>query len=176
MGRSLIFTSIAVAVALSFSYDAIGQRRIRPGSMKHNEQEIVDAFKITKVKGKYIKDGSTFVGDIYLTGDAGGIKIGTVNLVFTNGKYRLSFTNTKFNVQETTSSGRKYWKKQKIGEDFSYDGEYEIIEQMGQYFLKLYETTAAEETADVLKLDGKDADSFEYQDDGMLFRMKYRGY
>ena len=176
MGRSLIFTSIAVAVALSFSYDAIGQRRARPDSMKHTGQEAAKALTKNKVNATYIRDGSTFVGDIYLTGEAGAIKMGTATIEFSNGKYRLSFINTKFDVQETTRTGRKYWTKQKIGEDFSYGGAYEVIEKGHVIWLKLYETDSMDGYCDKIQLDSKDDMAFEFKQDNMLMRMQYRGY
>ncbi|MDE7350016.1 MAG: hypothetical protein K2N25_03035 [Muribaculaceae bacterium] len=176
MRRTLLFTSIAAALVLSFSSEAVGQRRARPGAMKHTEQEAADALKETKVKATYIRDGATFVGDIYLTGDAGGIKMGTATIKFSNGKYWLSFINAKFDVQETSRTGRKYWKKQKLGEDFSYGGAYEVIEKGKVLWLKLYESDSTDGYCDKIELTSKDDKAFEFQQDNMLMRMQYRGY
>lgn len=176
MIKYLSLISLVVLTSVSFSSDAMGQRRARPGALKHTEQEAANAMKITKVKAKYIHDGATFVGDIYLTGEAGAIKVGTATIAFANGKYNLSFTNEKFNVQETSKTGRKYWKKQKLGEDFSYGGEYEVIEQYGDLWLKLYETTVANGDCDKIPLCSKDTKEFEFEQGNMLMRMHYRGY
>ena len=173
--KSLVLLSASLLIALG-AVDAVGQRRARPGTMKHTEAEAVNALKTTDVKATYIKDGSTFFGDVYLVGEAAGIKIGTAIIEFSNGKYTLNFTNKKFDVTETTSTGRKVKTKQKLGEDFSYGGAYKVVEQSGKVFLLLYADSKGEGQYDKIKLSGKNATEFEFAQDDVLMRMQYRRY
>ena len=173
MKKFLSVIAISFAVMASSSNDAMAQRRTRPGAMKHTQQEVENALKVTKESAKYIRDGSTFVGDIFMVGDVGGVKLGTAIIEFSNGKYKFSFTNEKFNVQEKTKSGIKYWKKEKLGEDFSAGGKYEVIERHGNYYLYLYQPENPDEAGDKIPLNSKDAKEFELAQDNMLMRMHY---
>lgn len=174
MKRRHLIMMLASLIAFLMVTDISAQRRSRPGSVKHTEQEAIEIMKKTKVNGKYIRDGSTFRGDIYLTGDAGAIKIGTATITFSKGEYKLSFRNAKFKVQDDKYKNRMRW--QKIGEDFSYGGEYEVMEQLDKTWLILYESTAANETSDNFLLESKDAKTIELDVDGMYMKLDYVGH
>lgn len=175
---------ILAMIACAPSADA--QRRSRPGAMKHTQAEVTNKQKITKLNCRYIKDGSVFEGPIYMTGDAGGIKIGDAVIAFYGGKFMLSFEAAKFNVkkyaymtpEERHRRGiseyeyRNAWEHKKLGEDFDYEGRYSTIEQYGQKWLILYNGDTDNVYAKI-PLNSINDQSFELDEDDMLVKMSY---
>lgn len=165
---------------------AVSQRRTRPGAMKHTEAEVTEKKKITKLNCTYIRDGATFEGPIYMTGDAGGIKIGDAVIIFKAGRYSLSFDAAKFKIKKypvMTDEERmrrgisKYeydnsWEYKKLGEDFEYGGKYVTIEQYQEKWLILYQGDTDNIYAKI-PIENINDKSFELNEDDMLVRMSF---
>lgn len=159
------------------------QRRARPGSMKHTEADVRNAQKTTQLKGLYIRDNSTFGGDVYMTGEAGGIKIGTAKIRFAGGHYRLTFNAGEFSMRTSLSKKERIdkgiteyeydnsWENEKLGEDFEYSGKYKILEQYGKIALILYNGDTDKEYARIALTSANDKE-FEFSDNDLLMPMK----
>ncbi len=174
-----------ILCGLSLPKDLSAQRRVRPGAMKHTEAEVANKRKVTNLSCKYIRDGSIFEGPVYMTGDAGGIKIGEGAIIFSNGKYKLSFDAQKFKIKkypvmtdkqllEKGISKYEYensWEYKKLGEDFEYGGKYTTIEQYGQKWLILYNGNSESVFAKI-PINSINDNSFELEEDDMLVQMK----
>ncbi|MBD5189288.1 MAG: hypothetical protein HDS95_03315 [Bacteroidales bacterium] len=188
--KTFIAASLLLAVALNpLSTDA--QRRGRPGSMKHTETEVLQKQaevrrqqEGTKISCRYICNGHIFEGPVYRTGAAGGIKIGDAAIIFSGGKYKLSFDAAKFKIKkypvmtdaELARRGiSKYeyensWEYKELGQDFEYGGKFDTLEQGGGKWLVLYNGDTDNIFAKIL-ISGVNADSFELDEDEMLVRM-----
>ena len=187
MNKKAIVALAALLLVALAPLQADAQRRGRPGSMRHSEAEARAKQEITRLSCKYIRDGVAFSGPIYMTGDAGGIKIGDAIIAFTGGRYMLSFDAAKFKIKKhavMTDEERlrkgitKYdydnsWENKKLGEDFEYGGKYATIEQYGQKWLILYDGDTENIYAKI-PIGSVDDDSFELAEDDMLIRMSCR--
>lgn len=187
MNKPACIALLLCLIALIVPVRSSAQRRARPGSMKHTQTEVTEKQKVTNLSCKYIRDGSIFEGPIYMTGEAGGIKIGEGVIIFTNGKYHLSFDAQKFKIKKypvMTDEERlrrgisKYeyensWEYKKLGEDFEYGGKYATIEQYGQKWLILYNADSDAVYAKIPLKSTADK-SFELEEDDMLVKMTCR--
>ncbi len=185
MNNRLYVCLILVLLALINTPVADAQRRARPGSMKHSEAEVTEKKKVTKLSCRYIKDGSIFEGPVYMTGEAGGIKIGDAAIIFRAGKYHLSFDAAKFKIKKypvmtdeelfrrgiSKHTYENSWEYKKLGEDFEYGGKYATIEQYGDKWLILYQGDTDNVYAKI-PIESVADDSFELNEDDMLVRMK----
>lgn len=156
-------------------------RRKRPGSMTHTEAEVKNARKVTRLQGRYIKDNSTFDGDVYMVGDAGGIKIGKARIVLKNGGYTLSYDAGSFTMRDASTRDERMskgiteyeyehsWKDEKLGKDFAHAGKYEIAEQFGKINLILYDGNSTDVFVRIPLTSANDK-SFEFTDEDFLIR------
>lgn len=179
--------SIIIILILSLLFCAPGieaQRRARPGSMKHTNAEVVEKQKVTKLNCKYIHDGSTFNGEVFMVGEGAMLPIGKAKIVFRGGRYAFSFENAEFKVNKFAAMNQderlkkgisKYrydnsYESKKLGQDFDYSGKYATIEQYGEKWLILYCGNSDDIYAKI-PLNSVNDSSFEYTDDGMMIRM-----
>lgn len=158
------------------------QRRARPSSMKHTEAEVKNVSKVTHLKGKYIRDGVTFNGSVYMTGDAGAINVGKATIHFAAGKYTLSYGAENFEMRTSMSREERRrkgitdyeydhsWKNEKLGNDFSHSGKYEVVKQFDKIHLILYDGDTKDVFAKIPLASAADS-SFEFQEDDVLMRM-----
>lgn len=148
------------------------QRRKRPSNMRHSEQEIVNKRKMDPVTCTYIKNGSTFSGNAYSTGETGRIKIGTSTLTFSNGHYTLKFDAAKFETRDVLAPQDKWkfnpWREEKIMNDFVQKGKFSTYKKGDQIYLRLYVDDTEEYLTDI-SLSGLNAKSFKIDEDGLLF-------
>lgn len=166
----------------SIQDDGTRTRRKRPGQMKHTEAEVQNVKKITKVNARYIHDGVTMNGGVYMTGDAGAIKVGDAVMQFRSGKYYFGFESAEFDMRDASTRDERRkkgiseyeynhsWKKEKIGGDFQHSGKYEVVEQYGKIHLILYNGDTSEEFAKILLTSATDS-SFDFYEDDFLIRM-----
>lgn len=186
MYKKTIITLMALLFATLISFPVEAQRRGRPGSMKHSEAEARAKQEISRLSCKYIRDGATFEGPIYMTGDAGEIKIGNAVIAFTGGRYMLSFDAQKFKLRKHASmtekerlekgiTKRQYdtWENKKIGQDFEHKGKYATIEQYSKKWLILYDGDTQNIYAKI-PIGSVNDSSFELMEDDILLRMSYR--
>lgn len=157
--------------------------RKRPGAMRHTEAEVENARRVTAVKAKYIHDNAQFKGAAYMTGDAGGIKVGDVALSFAGGKYTIKFVSASFDMRKaSTRRDRRRegiteyeyehsWQKEKLGDDFDFGGRYEVVEQYGKVSLVLYNGNSDKVFAKIPLADAN-ASSFEFAEDDVLFQFE----
>lgn len=142
MKRSIVIAIVCLIASFS-SQGIFSQRRQRPGSVKHTEQDVQNQRRRDLLSCKYVCDGHTFTGDVYYTGQAGAIKIGTASLVFKGGNYSLDFKGDKFKVRDalTPKDRHKYnpWRYEKIFNDLTQTGRYETFKKSGQIYLRLYD-------------------------------------
>lgn len=182
MIRRLISATLAVVFVIgTLSADETRTRRRRPGSMQHTEADVRNAQKVTKLTGRYIRDGKVFTGPVYMTGDAGGIKIGNARLAFRNGGYTLSYTAGEFEMRKSSTRSDRLregiseyayehsWKDEKLGKDFAHAGRYEIAEQYGKIHLILYDGSTKGVFAKIPLVSAND-NSFEFSEEDFLFR------
>lgn len=181
--QRIVTLCLVAIMSLSVCNTLSAQRRARPGSMKHTEADVRNAQKTTQLKGLYIRDNSTFGGDVYMIGDAGSIKIGTAEIRFTGGHYRLIFDSGEFSMRTSLSKKERIekgiteyeydhsWKNEKLGEDFEYSGKYNIQEQYGKISLILYNGDTDKEYARIALTSANDKE-FEFSDDDLLMTMK----
>ncbi len=186
MNKRLYACLILVLCAILNATVADAQRRARPGSMRHSEAEIAARMKVTKLSCRYIKDGATFEGPIYMTGEVGGIKIGDAIITFSKGHYLLSFDAAKFKVKKhsymTDEERRRKgisqyeyenaWEHKKLGQDFDYGGKYATIEQYGSKWLILYQGDSDSIYAKI-PINSISDSSFELSEDDIYVKMKY---
>lgn len=185
----MTFNSFKTCILLSIllfmaTISAPAQRRARPGSMRHTQAEMTEAQKKTTVKGRYICDGSRFKGQVLITGDAGGIKVGDAVITFSAGRYNFDFTSgelsmrTSYTKDERIKKGisdyayENSWKKEKIGEDFYSKGKYAIIKQYDKVTLYLYSGDDTNTVFATIPLEDANASSFQFYEDNFLFDMK----
>lgn len=161
---------------------AFSQRRKRPDYMKHTEADAQNVTKITAVKALHIKDNTIFGGDVYMVGDAGGIKIGNAQIAFRNGHYTFTYTSKEFEMREASTRDERLqkgiteyeyensWKNEKLGSDFGHKGKYAVQEQYGTLNLILYDGDTKNVFAKI-PLSSPNTDSFEFQEGDMLMQM-----
>lgn len=185
MRKTILFISsfLFVAGLLADPCAVMAQRRARPGSMKHTEAEIQEVQKKTKVSARYIKDNSRFAGPVKAGGDGAFIKVGDSHLYFEGGRYIFSFeagefsmrdAKTKYDLQREGITQYEYdhsWKNEKIGQDFSASGKYEIVNQYGTTNLILY-VGDTDEVFTKIPLEDPDASSFSFMNSSLIFEMK----
>ena len=186
------YIALTLLLATLFApLSASAQRRGRPGSMKHTEAEVLQKQAEVrrqqggvKISCKYIANGHIFEGPVYMTGDAGAIKIGDAAIIFTGGNYKLSFDAAKFKIKKYPSmtdaerarrgiSKYEYensWEYKELGQDFEYGGKYATIEQGSGKWLVLYNGDSENVFAKI-PISGVNANSFELNEDGMLVQM-----
>lgn len=185
MKRAITF-NISLLYILGVLLSPIGisaQRRARPGSMRHTEEEIREVQKKTKVSAKYIHDNSRFAGPVKAENGGACIKIGNSHLYFNQGRYVFGFEAAEFNMRDAKT---KYdlkregitqyeydhsWKNEKIGNDFSVSGKYEIVHQYDTTNLVLY-VGDTDEVFTKIPLVDPDAASFSFINSGLTFEMK----
>lgn len=163
-------------ILLSFCFcmvpEANAQRRQRPGSMKHSEEDVENMRRMDPVKCTYIKNGSSFKGDVYATGLAGRIKIGTSTLTLSNGHYTLNFKAGKFETRDVLRPQEKGrfnpWRKEKLMNDFVQKGKFSTFKKAGQTYLRLYVGDSDDYITDV-PLSSADVKNFKIDEDGLLF-------
>lgn len=187
MNKPTYIAILLCLISLIVPAESNAQRRTRPGSMKHTQTEVTNVQKVKNLSCKYIRDGATFEGPIYMIGEAGGIKIGDGAIIFSHGKYKLTFDAQKFKIKKhavMTDEERarrgitKYeydnsWEYKKLGEDFEYGGKYATIEQYGKKWLILYDGDSDDIYAKI-PLQSTADKSFELCEDDMLIKMTYR--
>ena len=156
-------------------------RRKRPGSMRHSEADVQNARRVTRLKGTHIHDNTTFNGDVYMTGDAGAIKIGSARIVFRNGGYTLSYEAGEFDMRTSSTHSDRVregiteyeynnsWRPEKLGSDFAHAGKYEIAEQYGKVHLILYDGNTDKVFASIPLASANDS-SFEFQEEDFLIQ------
>lgn len=169
MRTQRIIISFLLLIAL-FPVEA--QRRQRPDSMKHTEAEIENKRKEEIVKCTYIKNGNTFTGDVYATGEAGYIKIGTSAINFSNGHYKLTFTSGEFKVRDvqTPRNRGRYnpWRNEKIFNNFTQSGKFATFKKNGSVYLRLYDGESSDYITDI-PLENVGANSFVLDEEGLRF-------
>lgn len=74
--------------------------------MRHSEAEARAKQEVTRLSCKYIRDGVAFSGPIYMTGDAGGIKIGDAIIAFTGGQIYALVRRRQIQDQEACRHDR----------------------------------------------------------------------
>lgn len=175
-------TAHASDVCVTAQDDGTRARRKRPGQMKHTEAEVQNAKKITKINARYIRDGVTFIGGVYMTGDAGAIKEGDAVMKFSGGKYRFGFESAEFDMRDAFTRDERRakgiteyeyehsWKKEKLGNDFLYSGKYEVVEQYGKIHLILYNGDTNEVFAKI-PLNSASDSSFDFYEEDFLISM-----
>lgn len=157
--------------------------RKRPSTMKHTEAEVQNSRKVTKLKGKYIHDGASFAGKVYMVGDAGAIKIGDASIAFRGGKYYISYEAGSFDMRESSTYDERVkkgiteweyensWKKEKLGNDFAHSGNYAIEEQFGKINLVLYDGDTQNAFAKIPLGSAADS-SFEFYEEDFLIQFE----
>lgn len=154
------------------SPDSMAQKRQRPANMKHTDQEVQNMRRLDPMKCTYVSDGHTFWGNVYASGDAGRIKIGTSTITFRGGKYTISFTSEKFEMRDVLAPQDKWkynpWKKEKLFNDFIQSGKYTTFKKSGVLYLRLHDGNSENYLTDV-SLSGVSAKSFVINEDGLQF-------
>lgn len=155
------------------------QRRQRPDSMKHTESEIENKRKEEIVNCTYIKNGNTFSGDVYATGEAGYIKIGTSSIRFSNGHYKLTFTSGEFKVRDVQTPKDRWkfnpWRSEKIFNDFTQSGKFATFKKNGRIYLRLYDGETSDYITDI-PLENIGANSFVLDEEGLRFEYSLSSY
>lgn len=171
--KKVIILVLLFFCGLMICHDSQAQRRQKPGTMKHSDQEVVNAITEKAVNCQYISNNHTFYSEVgYGPDGTRPMKIGTATMVFKNGKYSLSFKSIK--VKTTSNSWnvpRNHWWKESMFNNFTITGKFETFEKGGVTYLRLFDGESGETFHDV-KLTGKNARSFELYDDGVEFNFK----
>lgn len=178
INNKIFLSSLALGLLMILApVSAFAQRRSKPDNMKHSEQEIINKRKMDPVKCTYIKNGSSFKGDVYATGLSGAIKIGTSTLTLSNGHYTLNFTAAKFDTRDVLRPQEKGrynpWRKEKLMNDFVQKGKFSTFKKNGRIYLRLYVDDTEDYITDV-PLSSADVKSFKIDEDGLLFEFNYR--
>ena len=164
-----IFTLLLVSLIL---FDVSAQKRSRPNSMRHSEQDVINFNKTTPTTCTYISNGHTFSGDVYATGMAGRIKIGTSTLSLRGGRYTLTFKGSNFQMRDVLPPQEKGrfnpWRSEQLSNDFTQKGKYETFTKGSLLFLRLYDGDSADYITDI-PLANKGVKYFELDEDGLLF-------
>lgn len=169
--KVIIFVSLFALCFISF--EAEGQRRSRPGSMRHTDEDVYNMRRHDPVVCKYVSSGHTFGSDVYVTGMAGRIKIGTADLILSGNKYRLVFDAANFDMRDALPPQDKWkfnpWRSEKLAEDFVQTGKYETFKKASVIYLRLYDENSDNYIVDI-PLQGDDAKAFEIEEEGLLFK------
>lgn len=174
--KKIVALCSLLAISL-FVITGNAQKRQRPGNMRHTDKEVQNMRKMDPVKCTYVSDNHVFYGDVYATGPAGRIKMGTSTLTLKGGKYTISFTSAKFemrDVQAPQDKG-KYnpWRKEKLYNDFTQSGNYTTFKKAGTLYLRLHDGNSSNYLTDV-PLSGTGAKSFVIDEDGLRFEYTLR--
>lgn len=171
--KKILFTSLLLLLFNFFlSPEVEAQRRQRPGSMSHNDQEFNRALNGTPTKCKYVSDGHTFGGETFITEGQVPLKVGNSTLTLRNGKYTLKFTATDIEYYKYTSRNRKKLMRERL-DNFTMTGKYETLKKGGVLFLRLYDTEEDTYLTDII-LSGPDTQYFELDDEGLLFQFQLK--
>lgn len=156
-----------ILIGMIAALECEAQRRARPGSMKHTEQEYKGVAESKAVKCTYVSNGHTFSGDAYVyEGGSGRIKIGTSTLSFAGGKYILKFKSDYF---RTRPNENKRWRSEKLLNDFTQTGKYETFKKFDTLYLRLYEPGSDTAYMTDIPLSGVDAKKIEMNEEGLWF-------
>lgn len=140
--------------------------------MKHTDQEVQNMRQMEPIKCTYVSDGHTFGGNVYATGDAGMIKIGTSTMTLRNGRYTISFKSAKFEMRDVLPPQDKWkynpWRKEKLFNDFTQSGKYTTFKKGGVIYMRLHDGNSNNYLTDV-HLSGTSAESFVIDEDGLRF-------
>lgn len=154
-------------------FNAGGQRRSRPGSMRHTDEDVYNMRRHEPVKCKYVAAGHIFDSDVFATGMTGKIKIGTADLILSQNNYRLIFDAAKFDMRDVPPPQDKWkfnpWRREKLANDFVQTGRYETFKKASRLYLRLYDGDSDNYIVDIPLQDG-DAQAFEIEEDGLLFK------
>lgn len=172
MNKAKLYIFIFLS-CLIFSSHSEAQRRQKPGSMKHTNEEVENVIKETAITCRYISNNHTFYSEVgYGPGGVRPMKIGTATMVLKNGKYILSFKS--ITVKTTSNSWdvpRNHWWKENMLNNFTMTGKFETFERGGKSYLRLYDDETGSKFPDI-ELSGKDAKTFVLYDDGVEFNFK----
>lgn len=165
-----------IMILLSFCIcmvpEANAQRRQRPGSMKHSEEDVENMRRMDPVKCTYLKNGASFRGDVYATGLSGRIKIGTSTITFSNNHYSMNFNASKFETRDVLPPQEKGrfnpWRKEKVMNDFVQKGKFSTFKKAGQIYLRIYDGDTDNYITDI-PLPSLDVKNFNIDEDGLLF-------
>lgn len=148
------------------------QRRQRPGSMKHTESEIENKRREEPVKCTHVRNGNTFTGNVYATGEAGYIKIGYSSIKFANGHYTIQFTGDRFKVRDVPTPRERGrfnpWRREEIFNNFTQSGKFETFKKNGRIFLRLYDGDTPDYITDI-PLENTGVSFFALDEDGLRF-------
>lgn len=167
MNRKKALFIIALLVGV-INLSAAGQRRSRPGSMKHTQTEYENTTREQPVACNYVSNGHRFYGPVYVyTGGDGKIKIGNSSISFSGGNYTLRFTSDKV---KTRDHGKVRWRYKKVLNDIEQTGKYETFQKYGDTFLRIYmDDEEGEKHIGEIKLTGKDTKRIEWIEDDLWF-------
>lgn len=170
--KKFLVLILLLGVCIS-GFETEAQRRQKPDSMKHSNEEIEDVLREIPVTCAYINNNNTFVADVgYGNGDPHAMKIGTATLTFKEGKYSIQVKSIKVKTKSTSyDEPRNRWKKENLYENFTMTGKFETFEKNKKIYLRLYEDESGGRFPDI-ELTGKDAKSFRLNDDGVVMNFK----
>lgn len=172
--KKILLLILLLGVCIS-GFETEAQRRAKPNSMKHSNEEIKDVLRETPVTCTYIKNNNTFVADVgYGDGGTHAMKIGTATLTFKGGKYSISVKSIQVKTKSTSKDvPRNRWKKENLYDNFAMTGKFETFEKNKKIYLRLYEDESGGRFPDI-ELTGKDAKSFTLNDDGMVMNFNLK--
>lgn len=167
-----IVTILCILTLCITSLEIAGQRRERPGSMRHTDQDVANMRKMEIVVCKYVSEGHVFGSEVYVTGMSGRIKIGSADLILSGNNYSLEFDADKFDMRDVLAPQDKWkfnpWRKEKLANDFVQTGRYETFKKASTVYLRLYDGNTDNYLTDI-PLGSADTQSFKIEEDGLLF-------
>ena len=141
--KKLFILSLILSSLIFLIPSINAQRRSRPGSLKHTDQDVENVYKQEPVTCTYIKNGATFYGELYYLSDnsSNKMKMGTATLTLNNGKYKLKFEATKYKTRDALPPDQKWkynpWRYEKLANDFISEGKFITYKRNGKIYIRL---------------------------------------